>query len=179
MPTTTPCLRSAQEGLPGERDSASEVKCAPRSGHFQGHFPQWDEGDKHGLCFWHVCLVLDELEPNNQNWFGENCLLSLYMGLNHPQKLFLMPGRCSKTIWENTSFGWNFGSWAFGLGWCLSSSQKKYTTTVIWKRNKWQHIIKMNLLRWQVHFFFFSFYFFLKINVCVWQMMLWFHLFEL
>lgn len=78
--------------------------------------------------------------PNNQNWFGDNRLLCLYLGLNHPQKLFLMPDRCSKTIGENSSFEWNFGRWAFGLGWCLSSSQKKYwyTTTVIWKREKWQ-----------------------------------------
>lgn len=63
--------------------------------------------------------------PNNQKWFGDNRLLSVYMGLNHPQKLFLMPDRCSKTIWENTSSGWNFGRWAFGFEWCLSSSQKK------------------------------------------------------
>lgn len=125
MPTTTPSLRSAQGGLPGERDSASEVKYDLRSSHIRGHFPNKDKGNYHGLCFWHVCLVLDETEPNNQNWFGENDLLSLYMGLHHPQKLFLMPDRCSETIWENTSFGWNFGSLAFGLRWCLSSSQKK------------------------------------------------------
>lgn len=80
-----------------------------------------------------TCLIDSGwMMPNNQNEFGENCLLSLYMGLNHPQKLFLMPDRCSKTIWENISFGWNFGIrrlWAWVV--CLHL-RKKYTT-VIWK----------------------------------------------
>lgn len=39
--------------------------------------------------------------PNNQSWFGDNRLLSLYMGLNHPQKLFLMQGRALR-LFERT-----------------------------------------------------------------------------
>lgn len=108
-PTTTPCPRSAQEGLHGERDSASEVKHAPGSGHFQGHSLRETKGTN--MSFVLTCLFSSGWRmPSNQNWFEDNRLLSLCMGLNHPQKLFLMPDRCSKTIWENTSFGWNFGT---------------------------------------------------------------------
>lgn len=114
--------------------------------------------------------------PNKQSWFGENRLLSLYMGLNHPQKLFLMQDCCSKTILENSkaSDGTLDGE-PFGLGWCLSSSKKKKNIDIIQLSYERERNDSSKIAKWRVHFFSFHF---LK-NKCVWQMMLWFHLFEL
>lgn len=109
MPITTPCLRSALEALPGEKDSALEVKydlhiVADCWVIFKDLSSERWRGRTWSLFL--TCLFSSGWRmPNNQNWFGDNRLLSVYMGFNHPQKLFLMPDRHSKTIWENTSFG--------------------------------------------------------------------------
>lgn len=116
---------------------------------------------------------------NNQNCFGDNWLLSLCMGLNHPQKLFLMPDSSSKTIWLSKSFRRNFRQWTFGLRWCLSSSQKEillYNNCHMKDpKNDNGKILSKSVCSDGECIFLFTF---LK-NKYVWQMMLCFHLLNL
>lgn len=109
--------------------------------------------------------------PNNQSWFEDNRLLSLCMGLNHPQKLFLMQDCCSKTIWENTSCSdWTLDGEPLGLSdVCLHLQKKIWYTVVIRKRKNDSSKIANWINSDAECIFFFSFHFSKKkkINVCV------------
>lgn len=39
---------------------------------------------------------------HNQGWFGDEGLPSVYVGFNHPQKLFLMSDRHAEAVSEKT-----------------------------------------------------------------------------
>lgn len=107
MPIIIRCLRSDQEGLPGEKDSALEANSAPEitPGSWITIKDLLSETKRTNMVFVVDVFVLFWMKNAKQDWFGDNGL-SVYMGFNNPQKLFMMPDhRSLGCVWENPTFG--------------------------------------------------------------------------
>lgn len=106
-------------------------------------FPQRDEEDKHGLCFWRVCLVMDEECQTTKTDLEETicclCMLALIILKNSCWCQIFAPRLLERT---QASAGTLDGG-AFELGWCcLHLRQEISTYTCIYKRKGKMETVK-------------------------------------
>lgn len=162
MPTITPCQRTARAGLRGGKDSALVVKYTLYfiPDHQVTFRDLLSESWRHGLCFWRVCLVVDEeCQTATSGLEITVCCLCIWALI-----IFTNSSWCQVVALRlfdriQASDGTVDGE-PEGLRWCLSLSPGKNKWInygiQLYERGKWQqwNIIEMNLFTKSAFFLF-------------------------